>query len=290
MTGLEPTRSPAQTAADNDSPRTNVDPGGPNEPRRRRGRARLLLPLLTTLGLIAAWQLLSVVGVIPQEIASPARIVGWLAEHVQTVGFWTSLRLTLWHWAAGLAIAVVAGVVVGLALGTVPVVRLLLNTTLELLRPIPAVIYLPVVLLLWGGTSTTAIMLVAVGAFWPMLFQTAYGAGAVDPMLQDTGKLFGLRPRQRLMQVTLPSILPYVATGLRISSSLALIVAVAIELIGGVPGLGADLAKFAANGVYDGLYGLIAVTGVLGFIINLGMERAEHRVLHWHVAHRGGST
>jgi ABC-type nitrate/sulfonate/bicarbonate transport system, permease component len=66
----------------------------------------------------------------------------------------------------------------------------------------------------------------------------------------------------------------------------AIVVAISIELIGGVPGLGADLSLYGQNGVYAGIYGIILVAGLLGVAINLVLERAERRLLSWHVAHR----
>lgn len=245
-----------------------------------------LLPLITTAALIGAWQLSGSLGLLPPEISSPVQIAEWLIQYLQTAAFWTALGQTLWHWAAGLGIALVAGVVVGVAIGGIPALRAALTPTMELLRPIPPVVYLPVVVLAWGGTSQTAIVLVAVGAFWPIVFQTTYGLAAIDPTLKDTARVFGLRPRQRLLSITFPSVLPYLATGIRIALSLALILAVAMELIGGVAGLGSNLAVFAANGVHAGLYGLVIVTGTLGILTNWGMARVEHRLLHWHVAHR----
>ena len=88
----------------------------------------------------------------------------------------------------------------------------------------------------------------------------------------------------------LPSVLPYLATGVRIASSLALIVAVSIELVGGVPGLGADMAAAAQNGIYDAMYGLLIVSGILGLALNAVLERTEKRLLRWHVSHRVVNT
>ena len=88
----------------------------------------------------------------------------------------------------------------------------------------------------------------------------------------------------------LPSLLPYLATGVRIASSLALIVAVSIELVGGVPGLGADMAAASQNGLYDAMYGLLLVSGILGLLLNAVLERTEKRLLRWHVSHRVVNT
>ena len=77
---------------------------------------------------------------------------------------------------------------------------------------------------------------------------------------------------------------------MRIASSLALIVAVSTELVGGVPGIGADMAAAAQNGIYNAMYGLLIVSGILGLALNFVLERTEKRLLRWHVSHRVVNT
>jgi ABC-type nitrate/sulfonate/bicarbonate transport system permease component len=246
----------------------------------------VLIPLGTTVGLLALWELLSRGGVLPDEVPPFTGIVSWLADQPGDSSFWTSLEQTVWHWFAGLLIGGVVGVALGVTLGAVPFVQRLLNVPLEFLRPIPAIVYLPLLILVMGSRSQTAIILASLGSFWPMLFQSIYGVRAIDQQAVETGKVFGLSPRQRLWNIVLPSLLPYLATGVRISSSLSLIVAVSAELVGGVPGLGADMAAAAQNGLYDAMYGLLLVSGILGLLLNAVLERTEKRLLRWHVSHR----
>lgn len=240
----------------------------------------------TTVALLACWELLARAGVLAAEVPPLTDVLQWLGGQLGEGAFWTALRQTLWHWCAGLGIGGAAGIVLGVTIGTVPVVQRLLNVPLEFLRPIPAIVYLPLLILVMGSRSQTAIVLAALGAFWPMLLQSIYGVRAIDPQAVETGKVFGLRPAQILRSIMLPSVLPYLATGARISASLALIVSISTELVGGVPGLGAQLANAAQNGIYQGMYGLLLVTGVLGLVLNAALERTERRLLRWHVSHR----
>ena len=80
------------------------------------------------------------------------------------------------------------------------------------------------------------VFLAAFGAFWPLLVQTMYGVRDVDPLAIDTARSFGVGRLERLYRVTLPSAMPYIATGLRISSTVALILAFTAELFMGTPG------------------------------------------------------
>jgi ABC-type nitrate/sulfonate/bicarbonate transport system permease component len=253
---------------------------------RGAGRLRPLLGTATTIALLALWELLARTGVLPDEVPPCSDVVSWFAGQLGDGAFWTALTQTLWHWFAGLVLGGAVGVVLGVAIGLLPVVQRLLNLPLEFLRPIPAIVYLPLLILVMGSRSPTAIVLSSLGAFWPMLFQSIYGVRAIDPQAVETGRVFGLTARQRLWSIQLRSVLPYLATGVRISSSLALIVAVSAELVGGVPGIGASIANASTNGLYDAMYGLLILSGILGLVLNFVLERTERRLLRWHVSHR----
>ena len=247
---------------------------------------RVLLPAVTTLTLLGIWQALAVTGVAPAEIPAPTEIGAWLAGNLFTADLATAVGLTLAHWAAALVVGVAAGAVLGWLMASVPLVNTLLLGTVEFFRPIPVVVFLPMMLLLLGATPQVVVILAAVAALWPMLLQTLYGVAAVDPVMRDTAQVYGLTGRQQLMWVTARSVLPYVSTGVRISSTITLLVAIGIELIGAVPGLGQELATYATNGVYEATYGVLVVAGVLGVLLNTLFERLERRTLHWHPTHR----
>lgn len=252
----------------------------------RHRSVRILVPLGTTIALLALWELLARTHVLPNEIPPFSEVIRWLAENGRDARYRTAIGQTLWHWFAGLVIGGAAGVVLGVVLGSLPLVQRLLNVPLELLRPIPAIVYLPLLILVMGSRSQTVIVLTALGAFWPMLFQAIYGVHAIDRQAMETGKVFGLSGRQRLWSIMVPSVLPYLATGLRIASSLALIVAVSTELVGGIPGLGAELGAASQNANYTAVYGLLIVAGVFGLLLNAALEGGERRLLRWHVSHR----
>ena len=284
---MQLTRQPAAARA---QARASASPtassAAPSRGRRRRVSPRLLIPVGTTIGLLALWELLARTGVLPAEVPPITDIVSWLVGQLGDAAFWTSVKQTVWQWFAGLIIGGLVGIGLGVTIGAVPFVQRLLNVPLEFLRPIPAIVYLPLLILVLGSRPQTAILLASLGAFWPLLFQSIYGVRAIDQQAIETGKVFGLSKRQRLWYIMLPSLLPYLATGVRIASSLALIVAVSIELVGGVPGLGADMAAASQNGLYDAMYGLLLVSGILGLLLNAVLERTEKRLLRWHVSHR----
>ena len=245
-----------------------------------------LLPVVTTVALLGAWEVLTQTNVLPPEVPPLTEMFRWTIDQPAGDGLWSSLVETLRHWAWGLVAGVLAGISIGVLIGSVTWARLLLQGPLEFMRAIPSVVYLPVLVLVIGATSETVVILVAVAVCWPMLFQTLYGVQAIDSLAIETARMFGLTQFERFYFVTLRSILPFLATGMRIASSLALVVAISVELIGGVPGLGYELFLLGQNEIYPGVYSAIFIAGVLGVILNVGLGKIERRLLRWHVSTR----
>jgi ABC-type nitrate/sulfonate/bicarbonate transport system permease component len=86
--------------------------------------------------------------------------------------------------------------------------------------------------------------------------------------------------------VSLPGAVPFIATGIRISSATALVLVVTAELVIGAPGLGREINQARAGGVPDLMYALTIATGLLGVALNAVLAKIEARVLHWHPSHR----
>ncbi|MGH8876150.1 MAG: ABC transporter permease, partial [Stackebrandtia sp.] len=189
---------------------------------------------------------------------------------------------TLVAWAQGLAIAVIAGVACGVVIGSVPVLRAVTASTIEFLRPIPSVALIPLAVLLFGTGIESTLLLIVYAAFWQVLVQTIAGVADIDPVAADTARSFRLSVPRRLWHLVLPTALPYIATGVRLAASVALVLAVTAELVIGAPGLGNEIAVAKTSGAVPRMYALIAVTGILGVAVNLAARTAERRLLHWH--------
>ncbi|MCI2417362.1 ABC transporter permease subunit [Saccharopolyspora sp. K220] len=257
-------------------------------PGRHAAKPWLLrgLPWLTTIAVLALWELCARTGLFPPEVPAISSIGSAFGQLAPTAGFADALVTTLEQFAVGLTGGAVAGLALGVALGAVPLLHRLAHYLLDFLRFVPAVVYLPLLLLLLGAGPRVSTLLGMVGALWPMLFQTLYGVSGINDVLRDTARVFGLRPLQRLWHVVLPAVLPFVATGVRLAASHVLVVVVAVEIIASVRGIGADIAVYASNAVYPRMYALVFVVGVLGVLVNVGLLALERRVLRWHVAYR----
>jgi ABC-type nitrate/sulfonate/bicarbonate transport system permease component len=161
-----------------------------------------------------------------------------------------------------------------------------LRTIVEFLRPVPSVALIPVAILLFGVGFESKVFLVAFASLWPLLVQTLAGLRDVDPAALTTAAVYRIPRAHRILRVVVPSALPYVATGLRIASTTALIVALVAELVIGAPGLGQAITLAQAANAVALMYALIISTGLLGLGLNALFLRIERAVLHWHPAHR----
>src|ERR671910_930593 len=170
--------------------------------------------------------------------------------------------------------------------GGVPLPPVSFRVPIEFLRPIPSAVLIPLLFLTLGTNIKSELFLAAFGAFWPLLVQTMYGVRDVDPVATDTARSFGVGRLERLVRIKLPSSLPYVATGLRISSTVALILAFTAELFMGTPGLGQAMNFAQSYALNDQLYALALATGFLGLAIHVAMTWLERRALRWHPSQR----
>jgi ABC-type nitrate/sulfonate/bicarbonate transport system permease component len=113
-----------------------------------------------------------------------------------------------------------------------------------------------------------------------------YGVRDVDPVALDTARSFGVSRFARLYRIKLPSAVPYIATGMRISSGVSLILAFTAELFMGNPGLGQKVNVAQSFGLDIQLYAYALATGFLGVAIHLVSSTAERRALRWHPSQR----
>jgi ABC-type nitrate/sulfonate/bicarbonate transport system permease component len=259
-------------------------------PRQRR--VPLAEPLVFALSIAAAlvfWELISRTGVISEkDLPSMSTTFRELWSLIQTSHFWYAFGDTVRGWALGLGIATVLAVPIGILLGSSDFATSAFRIPVEFLRPIPSAALIPVLFLTLGTTLQSEVFLASFGAFWPLLVQTMYGVRDVDPVALETARSFGVGPFERLYRIKLPSAVPYIVTGLHISSTVALILAFTAELFMGLPGLGQEVNFAASFGLEVPLYAYALATGFLGVAIHFAFAALERRVLRWHPSQRLG--
>jgi ABC-type nitrate/sulfonate/bicarbonate transport system permease component len=262
-----------------------------DERARRRFRLGRTTEILVFVVSIAAalllWELISRTGVINEkDLPSMSTTFKELWSLVQTGDFWVAFFQTVRGWALGLGVAAALAIPIGIFLGSNDFAASAFRVPIEFLRPIPSAALIPLLFLTLGTTLKSEIFLAAFGAFWPLLVQTMYGVRDVDPLAIDTGRSFRVGRFDRLWRIKLPSAVPYIATGMRISSGVALILAFTAELFMGNPGLGQKVNFAQSFGLENQLYAYALATGFLGVAIHLLSTGVERRLLRWHPALR----
>jgi ABC-type nitrate/sulfonate/bicarbonate transport system permease component len=252
--------------------------------RRRLGLPDWSLGLFGLVAFAGVLELLPRTGIISERYFPPfSAMVRALVEAMGTDTFWSATGETLQAWGIGLAIALVAGVGLGLLIGSVPILQRLTASTIEFLRPVPSVALIPLAVLVFGITNIrSTLLLIVYAAFWQVLIQAIYGVQDVDPVARETARSYQLGRWARLRHLVWPTALPYVMTGARLGAAVALILAVTAGIVGIGQGLGWLIVRAQSGNDVPTIYGIVLFTGLLGVVVNLLARALERRALAWH--------
>jgi NitT/TauT family transport system permease protein len=222
----------------------------------------------------------------PATFPLPSAVLDCAAQLAANGGFRASVGSTMAVWATAMAITIAIAVPAGLLLGTVRWAERGLSPLIEFLRPFPAVVLIPLVLLIVQDDVKTEVVIIVYAAIWPVLINTMYGVQGVDQLAKETLRSFGFGPLSVARRVSLPSAAPFAATGVRIAASFAFVVAVAVELVGtGMNGIGAfTAAEESGTGDMAILIAVAVWSGLIGLAINAVFAGAERLAFRWHFA------
>lgn len=249
-------------------------------------RSRSQSILLGTIGVVASitlWEIVSRTGLLNTTYFPPfTMVVGELLRLLGDGAFWRAFASTLTSWSLGLAMALVAGVVLGIVIGSSRYLQEWTASTIEFLRPIPSVALIPIAIVVFGIKPEATVSVVTWACFWVLIIHVIRGVVDVDPVAMATARSYGLSPFWRARFVIWPTVLPYLMTGLRLAGTVALIVAITTELVVGSAGLGALIALNQSAGEVEAVYALALLTGFLGLGINVVLKVLERSILSWH--------
>jgi sulfonate transport system permease protein len=241
-----------------------------------------LFGLLGLLAIFGVWQLIAISGLVstaflpaPSDALTSLRqglIDGNLANGFAA----TSIRLL-----QGWLLASLLGIVLGAAIGLSAPLRELLQPTLEFLRPLPAPALVPLSIALLGLGPSMVLLVMVFGSIWPPMLSTIQGLSLIEPRLSEVSRMLGMSRAAFIWKIGLPSALPDILAGLRVSVSIALILAVLGEMLAGQVGLGQTILLAARSfRSYDMFAGLILLS-VLGISANLLLRLLEDRLAGW---------
>jgi NitT/TauT family transport system permease protein len=250
---------------------------------------KLLRGLAGLVGFLLLWEVVVQVGLVSKTFTPPPSVVlVTVGDLLGDASFLRDVVATMLAWLFALAIAIAIAVPAGLLLGSVPLLRTATAAIVEFLRPIPVAALIPLVLLVIGSGPEAKISLAVYASLWPIMFNTIYGMGEIDPVLMETARACGTSRFRILSSVALPQTAPFVFTGVRLSATIALIAVVSVEFLAGSEvGLGSFIMVASTGSIrFDLVLAGTVVAGALGFLINDGLERLGNRLFRWSTVDR----
>ena len=185
----------------------------------------------------------------------------------------------------GWALASSVGMMLGALIGTSPVLRAWLAPTLELMRPLPASAIVPVAIALVGLSPAMVLIVITFGAVWPVLLATVHGFSSIEPRLHEVGRVLRLSRLAFIVKIGLPNALPDALAGMRLSLTIALILAIVGEMLASQDGLGTAILLAARSFRAADLFAGVVLLGVIGLASNALLTLGERRVLRWKQTH-----
>jgi NitT/TauT family transport system permease protein len=215
------------------------------------------------------------------NVPSPLAVYDSFAKAIHDPKFLMHILLSCRRILIGFSLAAIVGVPLGLVMGRFKLVHEVIFPIAEVMRPIPAIAWVPMAIMLWPTNEQSIVFITFLGSFFPILVNTLHGMSLVDPVLVRAAQCLGARERSIFREVYFPASLPHIFTGLTVGMGVAWVSLIAAEMISGQYGIGYftweaySLVQYA-----DIALGMIAI-GILGLGSSLLIRGAGQLVMPW---------
>ncbi|MEO8858462.1 MAG: ABC transporter permease [Burkholderiaceae bacterium] len=248
----------------------------------RRERITLRISYFSPLLLLLLWEVSSRLGVIDQRFFPPPSDIAETAwEMVTSLELFDHMGATFQRVVVGYLLGALPGTALGLVLGLTPTARRILSPLLAALYPVPKIAILPLILLIFGVGDASKYVVIAIGVFFLMFYNTLGGVMQTPQIFLDVARNAGASRWQTFTRIALPSALPSIFTGLRLSAGSAYIIIAAAEFLGARSGVGffiwASWQTFAVARMFVG----IVVISAMGYLTILALEMLERKLMPW---------
>jgi ABC-type nitrate/sulfonate/bicarbonate transport system permease component len=239
--------------------------------------------LLFLLGLLAVWEIFAQAEWVNPLIVPPlSKILTIFAETIADGQIPSQILVSMKRALAGYLLAAAVFIPLGIFMGLSPTLYRLFEVVVEMLRPVPPPVVIPVALLFFGLGDEMKIFVIFFSCAWPILLNTLDGVRNLDWVLLNTARTFGLPRHKIIWQVILPACSPQIMTGLRVSLPIMLILVVISEMVGSTDGIGYFVLdsqrRFKVAQMYAGMLAL----AILGYSLNQLFNLLHRWLLFWH--------
>jgi sulfonate transport system permease protein len=253
------------------------------KPRENSGRIYILDRLLgwiIPVSVLLVWELLARLGMLPPNwLPAPTIVAETICQLAVSGNLLKHAGMTIARVALGFLLGASAGTLFGGLTGYLPVARRLLDPSLQALRSVPSIAWVPLFLLWLGIQETSKITLIALGAFFPVYLNLSVAMRHVDPKLLEVGKLYRLSSFQMVRRLILPAVLPEYIVGLRSGLGLAWMFVVAAELLGASSGIGYLMVDGEMTGRAAVILASVILFAIFGKVTDWGMNAVGRRLL-----------
>jgi ABC-type nitrate/sulfonate/bicarbonate transport system permease component len=212
---------------------------------------------------------------------TPSRIAATLWGMFASGEIWTPLRVSAAAFAIGLAMAVAVGLPLGVLLGRSRTLNAMLDPFVTAFNATPRLVFLPLLLLWFGLGMWSKVMIVFIGALFPILINTYEGVRNADRTLINVVRSFGAKEWDIARLVVVPNALPYIVTGLRLAVGRAVLGVVVAEFFGSEEGLGVIMVRAASSYQVDVVFAGVILFAALSLIMTSLVKMIENELSGW---------
>lgn len=240
------------------------------------------LSLLSPIGLLALWEAGARAGIVDTRFfPAPTTIFAALADLARAGELQAHLAISLERIGVGFVLGAVPGIVLGLAIGLLPIVRAIVQPLVDATFPIPKIALLPMVIMLFGIGEGSKYAIIAVAVVFLVLINTEAGVRNIERIYMDVGRNYGATRLMFFTDIALPGALPMIMAGLKLGMGVALIIIVSAEFVGARNGIGYLIWNSWNTFQVDRMYAGLMVIALLGFASALALGALERLLVPW---------
>jgi ABC-type nitrate/sulfonate/bicarbonate transport system permease component len=241
-----------------------------------------IIAVLSPITLLVVWELMVRLGLLDARFfPAPTSIVSTFVSLIESGELWTHTWISVRRLFLGLLLGGIPALILGIIMGLYRPIRVAVDPLIAATYPIPKSAILPLILLIFGLGEMSKVVMVAIGAFFPIVINTTAGVLEIDKIYHDVGKNFGAGRWQTFYTIALPGALPLIMTGVKLGVGMGLILIVIAEMVGAESGLGYMIWNawqiFSVETMYVGL----VVISVLGVLFTFALNELERVIIPW---------
>lgn len=231
---------------------------------------------------LVVWEFISATGIVSSDYMPRIATIGAAIWAFVTDGtFWMNFGATVTRMLLGLVVAVTLSILIAVVSARFLLVRRALEPITDILRSLPPPALVPLLIFVLGITPALFYFVIIFGCMWATYISASNALSTVEPVQVNTAKIYGLSDWQILWQIRLPAAMPEIFTGIRLSAAVSLLATTATEMLLGGDGLGAMIYNAGFSLLWDQMYALMFIIGLLGIALNAGVAAIRYPLAGW---------